>query len=100
MKTYEYIAFSSWNDEPTKEEILEKIENGDWDKLCSNSGRFDLVAEQILEENYIDWKCSSGCDDEIFVIVREKNNKGYWELYCVSVDLRARSEHILCSDDK
>ncbi|MDG6895063.1 hypothetical protein [Volucribacter amazonae] len=99
MKTYEYIALSKWNDTPTKEEFLEKIENGYWYKFFSNASQLDLVAEQILEENYIDWDLYDENED-IYIAVKE-NNSDYWELFLVRAiyQLSTTSEHILCSED-
>ncbi|RDE72695.1 hypothetical protein DPV93_05285 [Haemophilus sputorum] len=91
MKAYEYIYF---DDEPTKEEVLEAISNCEW--KCFKSSGFDLgwVAKGILEEKYNDWEMWDE-DDTVYLVVREFNDD-YWELHKVSIchSISAVSEEI------
>lgn len=80
MKAYEYIRFDN---EPTKEDVLEAISKEKWITFKSYSCCLDLVAEDILMQKYNDWKMYDE-DDVVYLVVR-KFEDDYWELHKVSI---------------
>ena len=71
---YQYITFGS--EEPTLEEIKEKL---------ANDETAEFIAQDIVSQNYADWELD--IDDNIYVSVFPEGEPEKQELYNVSLSL-------------
>lgn len=80
---WEYLVFSS--DEPTVDDIKEKLENDESCTYESDHEDVDGLAEQIVEENNFDWELEDG--DYIYISIFPKGKPEEQELFCVRLEL-------------
>ena len=82
---YQYLVFDS--DEPTLEQIKEKLASNEIDDFESEYDKYSLewVAEDIVKQNYYDWELWEG--DNIYISVFQKGKPEEQELFCVSLSL-------------
>ena len=82
---YQYITFGS--EEPTLEEIKEKLANDETADFESEYGKhaLEFIAQDIVSQNYADWELD--IDDNIYVSVFPEGEPEKQELYNVSFSL-------------
>lgn len=96
MHKYEYIKLDC-DDDPSKDEVLEQIQDEEWEGFESDSTIFDYVAEEILAENYSGWEIYEE-DEGVCLAIRAKGSKSF-EVYWVSVCYRFDTQSALIFDE-
>ncbi|WP_419851903.1 hypothetical protein [Actinobacillus pleuropneumoniae] len=96
MHKYEYIKLDC-DDDPSKDEVLEQIQDEEWEGIESIHTVLDFVAEEILAENYSRWEIYEE-DEGVCLAIREKGSKSF-EVYWVSVCYRFDTQSSLIFDE-